>query len=95
MKLFLALKKVQNQSSSSSHRSIKKLSLLAKYMICLTQQGDTHLPPLSLIWKALIYKVVITDSLIPAMATHMSSAQMHVPQSNFDNKQDGTLNSKK
>ena len=60
-------------------------------MICLPQRGDTHLPPLSLIWKALIYKVVIIDSLIPTMGSRMSSAQMHVPQSNFDNKQDGTL----
>ena len=60
-------------------------------MICLPQQGDTHLPPLGLIWKALIYKLVIIDSLIPTMASRMSSAQMHVPQSNFDNKQDGTL----
>ena len=25
------------------------------------------------------------------MGSRMSSAQMHVPQSNFDNKQDGTL----
>ena len=60
-------------------------------MIRLPQRGDTHLPPLSLIWKALIYKVVIIDSLIAAMASRMSSAQMHVPQSNFDNKQNGTL----
>ena len=67
MKLFLALKKVQNHSSSGSHSPIKKFFLLAKYMIHLPQQGDTHLPPLSTIWKALIYKVVIVGSLVPAM----------------------------
>ena len=60
-------------------------------MIRLPQRGDTNLPPLSLIWKALIYKVVIVDSLIPAIGNRMSSAQVHVPQSNFDNKEDGTL----
>ena len=90
MKLFLALRfKITPPQVPTG--LLKKLSLLAKYMICLPQQGDTHLPPLSLIWKALIYKVVIIDSLIPTMASCMSSAQMHVPQSNFDNKQDGTL----
>ena len=37
------------------------------------------------------HKVVIADSLRPAMGNCMSSAQVHVPQSNFDNNQDGTL----
>ena len=60
-------------------------------MIRLPQRGDTHLPPLSLIWKALIYKVVIVDLLIPAMGNRMSPAQVHVLQNNFDNKQGGTL----
>ena len=61
-------------------------------MIRLPQRGDTLLPPLSTIWEALIYKVVIVDSLVPAMGNHTSSAQVHeLPQSNFDNKQDDTL----
>ena len=60
-------------------------------MICLPQRGNTHLPPLGLIWKALIYKVVIVDSLTQEMGNRMSSAQVHVPQSNFDNNQDGIL----
>ena len=60
-------------------------------MIRTPQRGYTHLPPLSLIWKALIYKVVVADSLILAMGNRMSSAQVHVPQSNFDNNQDSTL----
>ena len=60
-------------------------------MICLPKRGDTHLPPLSPFWKALIYKVVIIDSMIPTMGSRMSSAQMHVPERNFDNKQNGTL----
>ena len=54
--------------------------------------GDTHLPPLTTIWKALIYKVVIVGSLVLAMVNRMSSAQVHeLPQGHFDNKQDGTL----
>ena len=61
-------------------------------MIHLPKQGDTHLPPLSTIWKALIYKVVIIGSLVPAMGNFKSSAQLHeLPQNHFDNKQDGTL----
>ena len=61
-------------------------------MIHLPQQGDTHLPPLSTIWKALKYKVVIVGSLVPAMGNCKSSAQVHeFSQSHFDNKQDGTL----
>ena len=61
-------------------------------MIHLPQQGDTHLPPLSTIWKGLIYKVVIVGSLVPPMGNFKSSAQVHeLPQSYFDNKQDDTL----
>ena len=74
----------QNHSSSGSHRPAKKFSILAKYM--------THLPPLSTIWKALIYNVVIGDSLVPAMGNRTSSAQVHeLPQSHFVNKQGGTF----
>ena len=46
-------------------------------MIHLPQQGDTHLPPLSTIWKALIYKVVIIGSLVPIMGNCKSPAQVH------------------
>ena len=55
-------------------------------------EGDTHLLPLSTIWKALIYKMVIVGSLVPAMGNCKSSAQVHeLPQIRFDNKQNGTL----
>ena len=55
-------------------------------------EGDTHLPPLSTIWKALIYKMVIVGSLVPAMGNCKASAQVHeLPQIHFDNKQHGTL----
>ena len=61
-------------------------------MIHLPQQGDTHLPLLRTIWKALIYKVVIVGSLVPAMGNCKSSVRVHeLPQSHFDNKKDGTL----
>ena len=60
-------------------------------MIHLPQQEDTHLPPLSFIWEALVYKMVIIDPLIPAMGRRMTSTQGHVPQSIFEIKQDGTL----
>ena len=61
-------------------------------MICLPRCGDTHFPPLSTIWKAVIYKVVIIGSLVPAMGNRTSSSQVHeLPQGHFDNKQDGTL----
>ena len=61
-------------------------------MIHLPQQRDTHLPPLSTIWKALIYKVVFVGSLVTAIGNCKSSAQVNeLPQSHFDNKQDGTL----
>ena len=61
-------------------------------MIRLPQWGDTHLPPLSTIWKALTYKVIFIGSLVPAMGNRTSSAQVHeLPQSHFGNKQDGTL----
>ena len=76
----------QNHSSSGSYCLVKKFSLLAKYTIHLPPAGDTHLPHLSTIWKALIYKVVIVGSLLPAMGNRTSSSQSH-----FGNKQDGTL----
>ena len=63
-------------------------------MTRLPQRGDTHLPPLSTIWKTLIYKVVIGGSLVPAMGNRTSSAQVHKwPQSHFGNKQDRTSSS--
>ena len=91
MELFLALKKVQNHFSQGSHNRIKKILSSSKIYDLPAPVGGYPLPPLSVIWKALIYKVVIADSLIPAMGNRMSSAQVHVPKSNFDNNQDGTL----
>ena len=46
-------------------------------MIRLPPAGDTRLPPLSVIWKALIYKVVIVGSLVPAKG-HLPNG--HLPK---------------
>ena len=76
----------QNHSSSGSHRPVKKFSR-AKYLVRLPQWGDTHLPPLSTIWKALMCKLVIFGSLVSAMCNRTSCAQVHeLPQSHFGNK---------
>ena len=78
MKLFLALKKVQNHSSGS-HTHIKKIFSSSKIYDSPAPAGEY--PPLSTIWKALIYKVFIVDSLVPVMGNHTSSAQVYeLPQ---------------
>ena len=72
MKLFLALKKVQNHSSSGSHSPNKKTSLLAKYINRLPQRGKAHLPPLSTIWSSLIhwYQQWVTIRHLPKCMCH-------------------------
>ena len=94
--IFSFIKGLNGQNHSKSLLRLpplcKKISLLVKYMIRLPQQRDTHLLPLVTNWKALLYKVIVVGSLVPAMGNRTSCAQVHqLPQKNFDNKQDSTL----
>ena len=82
----------QNHSCSFSHHPVKKFSLLVKYMISCPSGGMPTYPrtppSVSTIWKALIYKVVVAGSLVPAMGNRTSCAQVHeLAQSHFSNKQ--------